>query len=309
MQLDDLVIIEKVAHFGSITAAANHLDMRVATASAAVKRVEAHLGCELFVRSTRKLRLSIEGERFLPQCQQALALLEQAKANINQDQQKIQGELRLSLSSDLGRNVVLPWLDEMLDAHPELSLKVNIGDRNVDFYRDGIDVALRYGSPSDASLYGFKICDAPRVICASPAYLEKYARPQHPQDLAMHNGLFYQISDMVHDVWHFSKGDQPFKVKMQGNRASNDADLVRRWCVAGMGVVTKSCLDMAADLLAGRVVSLLPEYRAEDTELWLVCPSRQSITPAIRLLRDKLRLECQQLLSQLIAAGHLIQRD
>ena len=151
MQLEDLRIVLKVAEFRSITAAAANLDMRTATASAALKRVERSLGAELFVRTTRSLRLSSAGERYVPQCEQALLLLEQARQNMREDLDTVDGELRLAISSDLGRNLVTPWLDEFMESYPSVSIRVHVSDSNIDFYRDSVDIALRYGSPSDAN--------------------------------------------------------------------------------------------------------------------------------------------------------------
>jgi DNA-binding transcriptional LysR family regulator len=236
----------------------------------------------------------------------------------------VDGELRIALSSDLGRNLVVPWLDEFIQTYPKVSLKVNVSDSTIDFYRDSVDVALRYGFPDDSNLYGFKICNVPGLLCATQEYLDKNGTPKHPQDLPSHNGLFYQLHDMIHNVWTFSqskvvegnggKGSSrvaesvravDYKIKMSGNRASNDGDLVRRWCVAGKGLAVKSCLDMSDDLLSGRVVSVMPEFNPRPSELWLVCPSRQSITPAVRLLRDAIRAKSMGILKQLVAQGIL----
>ncbi|MDO6641582.1 LysR family transcriptional regulator [Shewanella sp. 5_MG-2023] len=299
MLLEDFQVILKVAEFRSITAAATNLDMRTATASAAVKRVEASLGAELFVRTTRHLRLSSAGERYLPQCEEALQMLEKAKMNMREELGIIDGEIRIALSSDLGRNVVTPWLDEFLLDYPDVSLRSSISDSNIDFYRDSVDMALRYGSPTDASMYGFKICDVPRLLCASPEYLAKYGTPSEPDDLLEHNALFYQLHDILQNEWLFNDGKEDIKVKLKGNRASNDGDLVRRWCVAGKGVAIKSCLDMADDLLTGKVVNVMADYKPTSTELWLICPSRQSITPTVRLLRDMLREKTEQILIQM----------
>lgn len=300
MLVEDLQVIIKVAEFKSITKGAASIDMRTATASAAIKRVESALGVELFIRTTRQLRLSGAGERYIPQCQQALLMLDQAKQNTREDLALIDGDLRIAISSDLGRNFISPWLDEMVKKHPKVSLKLNISDSNIDFYRDSVDVAIRYGSPSDSNLYGFKICNVPGLLCATPKYLTEYGTPKHPHDLTSHNGLFYQLNDVVHDIWAFEKDEQAFKVKMSGNRSSNDGDLVRRWCVADKGITVKSCLDMSSDLLAGRVVSVMNDYKPKASELWLVCPSRQSITPAVRLLRDTLKKQCASILQQLV---------
>lgn len=305
MLLEDLQVVLKVAEFRSITAAASSLDMRVGTASAALKRVEAELGMPLFIRTTRQLRVSSAGEKYIPQCQQALQILSQAKQNLKEDLDIVEGELRIAVSSDLGRNLLTPWLDEFMDDYPALTLRSNISDSNIDFYRDSVDIALRYGFPNDANLYGFKICNVPRLICASKDYLAEHGTPTHPQELALHNGLHYQLNDVVHDVWAFTHQNNVLKIKMKGNRISNDGDLVRRWCIAGKGVAAKSSLDMATDLLADNVVTLLPDYTLTATELWLICPSRQSISPAVRLLRDRLREKSRDLLSQLINKGVL----
>ncbi|MCL1065806.1 LysR substrate-binding domain-containing protein [Shewanella olleyana] len=303
MLLEDLVVILKVAEFRSITAAATNLDMRTATASAAVKRVEASLGAELFVRTTRHLRLSTAGERYLPQCEQALKMLEQAKLNMREDSGIIDGEIRIALSSDLGRNLITPWLDDFLDQYPNVTLRSSISDSQIDFYRDSVDMALRYGSPKDASMYGFKICDVPRIVCASPDYVAAHGMPKNPETLMNRNGLLYQLQDILQDEWVLNDGKQEHKIKLKGNRASNDGDLVRRWCVAGKGIAIKSCLDMSNDLIAGNVVNVMPGYNPNPTELWLVCPSRQSITPIVRLLRDMFREKAEEILNQLNTKG------
>jgi DNA-binding transcriptional LysR family regulator len=227
-------------------------------------------------------------------------MLEQAKQKMKGELDIIDGELRIAVSSDLGRNLVAPWLDEFVESYPQVSLKLNISDSPIDFYRDSVDIALRYGSPDDANLYGFKICNTPGVLCATQDYLDNNGTPTHPHDLPAHQGLFYQLNDIVYDVWTFSRGDQDFKIKMSGDRASNDGDMVRRWCAAGKGLAVKSCLDVAGDLLAGNVVNVMPEFRPRTSELWLICPSRQLITPATRLLRDMLKKKCAKILAQLV---------
>tara|TARA_R110001606_G_scaffold3844_6_gene18564 strand:+ start:4750 stop:5700 length:951 start_codon:yes stop_codon:yes gene_type:complete len=307
MQLEDLRVVLKVAEFRSITAAATHLDMQMATASAAVKRIEAALGVELFVRTTRHLRLSSAGERYLPQCIAAMSMLDQAKQTIHNDLDIISGEIRLAVSSDLGRNIAIPWVDDFMEQYPQVTLRAHVSDSNIDFYRDALDIALRYGAPADSNLYGFKICNVPRLLVASPSYLELHGTPEHPKDLLNHQGLFYQLQNILNDTWHFScekpGAERSYKIKPKAYCAANDGDLVRRWCVAGKGVAIKSSLDIANDLLAGHVVSLMPDYKIPQGELWLISPSRQSITPTVRLLRDMFRERTKALLTQLVEQG------
>lgn len=302
MQLEDLNVVIKVAEFRSITAAAECLNMLTATASAAVKRVEKSLGAELFVRTTRQLRLSAAGERYIPNCEQAIQMLDLARQNVKEDLEIVDGELRISVPSDLGRNIILPWLDEFMETYSGVSIKLHISDSTIDFYRDPVDIALRYGSPNDSGLYGFKICNVPRILCASPRYLEKFGKPTHPNDLISHNGLLYQLHDMVNDVWEFTQREQSgvIKVKMHSNRVSNDAEIVKRWCISGKGIASKSCLDLSHHLLDKSLVPILSGFVPKPTELWLICPSRQSITPAVRLLREHLKIKCADVLHKLV---------
>jgi DNA-binding transcriptional LysR family regulator len=106
--VEDLKIVVKVTEFRSITAAAESLDMQTATASAAIKRIERTLGVDLFTRTTRRLRLSVAGEKYIAHCEKALQMLDFAQQSVKDDLDIIDGELRISVPSDLGRNLILP---------------------------------------------------------------------------------------------------------------------------------------------------------------------------------------------------------
>lgn len=310
MNTADLELFVRTADIGNITAAAVQLDISPAAASAALKRLEKQLGIELFIRSTRQLRITAEGERFLLHCRQALSSLDDAKASITEMKGEIAGEVRLSVSSDLGRNLILPWLDEVMDNNPKLSFQLSIGDSLADFYMDKVDVALRYGQPEDSTMVAFKLATVDRVICASPGYIATYGSPKKPEDLLQHNCLLYQLGSKTYNQWELisknsgntiSSTDDSIKsrskIKVSSNRMCNDGDIVKRWAVAGKGIALKSRLDLNHDLNAGRVIELMPDYYVEPTSLWLICPNRKQVTPAILLLRDLLREKCQALLA------------
>ena len=297
MNTADLTLFVRTADTGSITAAASQLDITPAAASAALKRLENQLDAQLFIRSTRQLRITAEGERFLLHCRQALAALDEGRASLQSLSGKIAGELRLSVSSDLGRNVVLPWLDEVMDQHPELSLHLSVSDSLSDFYMDRVDVALRYGEPEDSSMVAFHIAQMERIVCTSPGYIQQLGEPTTPQELKHHNCLLYRLRSRVFDSWEFVGPNENYKIKVSGDRDSDDADIVRRWAVAGKGIAFKSRLDMAADLQAGRVVQLLQGFPSIPASIYLVCPSRKQVTPAVLLLRDMLRERCRHALS------------
>ena len=299
MNTADLELFIRVADSGNITSAALELGISPATASAALKRLEQQLDNTLFVRSTRKLRLTDAGERYLPYCRRVIHELSEAQQALNDEKNEISGTLRLSVSSDFGRNLLLPWLDEFLADHPKLQVSLLAGDSLSDFYHDRIDMAVRYGKPEDSSLVAFPICETQRVLCASPDYLNYKGTPQHPRDLADHNCLLYFLGDRAYDQWSFKDhAGETYKINVRGDRICNDADFVHRWAVTGKGIALKSRLDMIHDLNKGRVVTLLDNFQTEAVQLWLVCPSRKQVTPAVILFREMLRKHCQALLNQ-----------
>lgn len=203
--------------------------------------------------------------------------------------------MSLSVSSDFGRNLFVPWLDDFLLDFPQLQVRLHLGDNISSFYHDKIDVAVRYGKPQDSNQVAFPICCADRLLCASPEYLAKFGKPETLEQLAQHNCLFYKLDDRTHDQWQFERDGQEFKIRVTGNRSANDAEIARRWAVAGKGLVFKSSLDLAEDIMAGRLVPLLPEYRGESVNLYLVCPGREHVTPVVLLLREMLRQQTQAL--------------
>lgn len=294
----------KIAELQSITAAANQLDMSSSAASVSLKRIEEALGAQMFVRTTRKLRLTPEGERYLPLCKQALTLLNQGQVLINEEQQSVSGEVRIAVSSEMGRNLMRELMNDIITQHPSVSLRLHASDSRVDFYRDGVDVALRAmtkEAATESNLYGFKICNIPHVFCAAPSYLEKFGEPTTPTELAEHNALIYKLYEVVHDGWEmFDEDGSRHKIKLKSNRAVNDGDIVRRWCIDGVGVAKKSAIDVGEDLIAGRLQRYMTNYTIPVTEMWLVLPSRQLISPAIRLIRDSLKQRINSLRRQLI---------
>lgn len=305
MKLEDLQVVLKIATCGSITAAANSLDMQIATASAALKRVEKKVGTRLFIRTTRQLTLSRAGERYIPKCRAALEILKEAHHDVVNELDSIEGDIRVSVSSDLGRNFIVPWVDEFMQEYPKVTVQLNINDGVVDFFRSSSTIALRYGKPQDSNLYGFKLCDVPSLLCASPSYLKNVKPPKHPTELIEHDALFYELHELTHDTWEFSNNNKRFKVTPKNSRRANDGDVVRRWCLAGKGIAKKSCLDISSDLLEGRLLSVMPDFKPLPTELWLICSSSDTITPTVRCLREMMRDKCANILSDLRQEGFI----
>lgn len=296
--LRDFQLFLFAADYGSLTAAARQLDITPAAASVSLKRLEAELGVQLFLRSTRSLRLTDEGQVYLEHCRQAVQLLADGKEAALTGSAALRGVLQLSLPSDFGRNVVLPWLDEFQSANPALSLRLLLTDRPADIYRHPVDLALRYGSLPDSALVALPVSpDNRRILCASPAYIKRHGQPQTPRQLGDHNCLCFLLGDYVHDRWRFYREDHELSVQVSGNRISDDGDAARRWAIAGQGIAYKSALDVADDLSAGRLVRLCPDFTGEPAPLNLLCADRRQISPLVKALRQFLAERCARLLA------------
>lgn len=294
---DDLAVFVRATDAGSFSAAARELGITPSLASNAVQRLEQALGQRLLIRSTRSLRLSERGERYLPYARAMLQSLEDGHVSLAAaHDDALAGTLRLSAPSDLGRNVLVPWLDDFQAEYPRLDLTLNLSDRMADLFRQPLDLALRYGHPPDSSLVAQPLApDNRRMLCASPAYLERHGRPASLDDLARHNCLRFMLSDGVHERWRFDTPGGLRTVVVAGNRVSDDADVVRRWALAGHGIVYKSSLDLHDDVASGRLVSLLPAGWGEPAPLNLICAHRSLLVPAVIRLRDFLRERCARM--------------
>lgn len=293
IRLDDVQIFVHTVDYGSFSGAARQLNIAPAHASASVQRLEKALDTRLFTRSTRSMQLSEAGERYLPHARAMIGALEQGEQALANGRGALSGPLRLSAPSDLGRNLLLPWLDEFQHLHPAVSLHVKISDRAADLIRQPLDAVVRYGTLPDSSLLAMKLVeDNRRALCAAPSYLERHGAPAKLDDLRRHNCLRYVWSELIHERWRFTPPGGERTVAVTGNRISDDADAVRRWALAGEGIVYKSRLDLIDDLKAGRLVELFPPEYGEPAPLHLICAHRAQLTPAINELHVFLRERC-----------------
>ncbi|MDR7050842.1 DNA-binding transcriptional LysR family regulator [Duganella sp. 3397] len=299
LRLDDLMVFVRTAERGSLSAAARELEISPALASAAVKRLEGELGIRLFARTTRSLRLTDEGERYLRHARAALRALQDGHDAVIEGKETLGGVLKISMPSDLGRNMLVGWLDQFQALYPKVSYQLSVGDRLSDLYRQPVDIAIRYGVQDDSNLIALPLApDNRRVLVASPDYVRRHGALADLRDLSRHNCLRFMLDDVIHDRWNFypahgapAKGT-PVAVQVHGDRSADDADLVRRWAVAGVGVAYKSRLDVSIDIRAGRLVVLMPDVAGEPTPLHMVCMHRSQVSPTVLALRDFLREQC-----------------
>lgn len=298
-----LQLFVAVAEAGSFSAAARRLDLGPVQASATIARLEHELGVRLFERSTRRLRLTEAGEQWLPHARQLLATWEDGQAALRDatagEAQPLSGRLRVSLPSDLGRQHLWRWIEDFAqrDGATALQLELRISDRVADLVQEPVDYAVRYGEPPDSGLVALPlVADNARVLCASPAYIDRCGRPESPAALRDHTCLRFVLGDSLHGRWRFGAVDGGWQaVEVGGSRVADDGGQVREWALAGLGIAYKSSLDVADDLAAGRLVALLPGWRGEPAPLHWMAVGRHRLTPALRRLAAHLRERCEQL--------------
>lgn len=290
IRFDDLALFVRTAALGSFSNAAREADLLPGQVSAAIQRLERELDVRLFARSTRSLRLTAEGEQYLPYAEEVLSVLNEGRERLHGERHALQGTLKIAAPSDLGRNVLLPWITQFREQHPKLVLKLFLSDQVTDVFRDPVDIALRYGLAGQASYVALPLAEQNRrVLVASPRYIERRGRPRALDELVMHECLPYFLGGRVYDKWAFESSGMRRQVTVKGALLCDDADIARRWAVDGYGIAYKSWIDVCSDVSEGRLEVLIPDQPGEVVPLNLVCPHRRQFSPAVRYLYAALR--------------------
>ncbi|HDE1188209.1 LysR family transcriptional regulator [Klebsiella quasipneumoniae] len=295
-RLEDLTLFVRAAALGSFSDAAREAGQQPAQVSAAIKRLETILNIRLFARSTRSLRLTPEGETWLPYATQMLDTLEAGLQKIQTPDDEIRGMLQIAVPSDLGRNLLLTLFRDFRQRHPALRLRLLFSDQLTDVFKDPVDVAFRYGNNDDASFISLPVApENRRVLVASPEWIARHGEPQTLQELGQHNALIYILRGRPFDRWSLSLDGEVQQQKVSGTVMSDDAEVIRRLAVAGEGIAYKSMLDVSDDLRAGRLRRLLPRYQGDMVPLNLICPHRKQLSSAVRLLYEEVKAHCEGL--------------
>lgn len=289
-RLEDLTLFVRAAALGSFSDAAREAGRHPAQVSAAIKRLETILNIRLFARSTRSLRLTPEGETWLPYATQMLDTLEAGLQKIQTPDDEVRGMLQIAVPSDLGRNLLLTLFRDFRQRHPALRLRLLFSDQLTDVFKDPVDVAFRYGNNDDASFISLPVApENRRVLVASPEWIARHGEPQTLEELSQHNALIYILRGRPFDRWSLSLDGVVQQQKVSGTVMSDDAEVIRRLAIAGEGIAYKSMLDVSDDLRAGRLRRLLPRYQGDVVPLNLICPHRKQLSAAVRLLYEEVK--------------------
>jgi DNA-binding transcriptional LysR family regulator len=273
---------------GSLSAAARAEGIAPAMIGRRLDALEKRLGVKLLQRTTRKIALTNEGFAFLEDCQRILAELENAESAVSERSAKASGHLTISAPAGFGRQHVAPLLPSFLTENRDVTLTLSLNDRVVDLIGEGIDVAIRIAALSDSNLIGVKLADNKRVVVASPSYIKRHGKPKSLTDLAKHNCLTIS-SDGSQRGWTFQQGGKNVTLKVSGNMACNDGEVLHDWALDGKGLAWRSMWEVGTEIESGKLITVLDEFSAPGNDIYAVFAQKRHLPLRIRAFVDFLR--------------------
>ena len=282
-RIDDLLglrVFERVVTLGSLTAAAQELGISLAAASKRLTKLEQYLDVQLIHRSTRRLSVSDEGQTLYDYAQRIVAELAQAEEAILQKSEQLSGSLTITSPNSFGRRHLVKLIAEFKRRHPGISIQLLLSDSIEDMIAEGIDVAIRYGELPDSRLVARRLLNNERILCASPDYLARYGTPKALEELHQHQCII--ISRHTEINWAFPS----HTLHIQQAISSNDGEAAHVMALQGMGIVLKSYWDVAEDLMAGKLIQVLPEQAVISAPINIITLKNQRQPARIRLFID-----------------------
>lgn len=290
INLNRLVVFVAVVETGSITAAAARLGLAKTMVSTHMQKLEAEIGSNLLVRTTRRLHLTEAGTQFYEACQKILQDTENAIAQANTNTGQLRGKLRISTSIDYGASVIAPLAAELSKQHSELRIEIIASDHRVDMVAEGVDVAIRIGRLADSSHRAALIAPFDEWLVVAPGFFSGEL-PQVPEQLS--DCPFIGLSVLPNPLnWTFTRaGFASVSLRFRAAIMTNTSLAVQAAARSGAGIAVLPDYALKDDMVSGRLVRLLPEWSLPGGGIYAVFPAlvqrSQKVSVFIEALKQR----------------------
>lgn len=282
-------VFVRVVDAKTFAGAAKQLGMTPSGVSRAVTRLETQLGARLLFRSTRSLRLTEDGAAFHARCKEILADLNDATEALDRANRKPTGKLRVGISLAVGRAAVIPRLDEFEQRYPDIRLEFSMTDTPSNLNSEGLDCAIRVGQLDDSSLIARKIGYLRNIVCASPAYLERFGIPRSIDDLKHHRCINYVLPNGRPRQWQFDTPGGPLSVDIDAHMLINDGESVLQAVAGGLGITQVPRLMASCMIDKGMLEVVMPETVSTGKPVWIVYPQRKHLSARVQVFIEWVR--------------------
>ncbi|HCH31788.1 MAG TPA: LysR family transcriptional regulator [Oceanospirillaceae bacterium] len=284
-QLEEMQVFVRIVDAGSITKAAEQLNLAKSAVSKRLSDLENRLGSKLLNRTTRKSSLTESGSQYYQRAKLLLSEVEALNGDITCTTKVLAGTLKLAVPLSFGLTHLTPAIDLFMRQHPKLKVELDFSDRKVDIIEGGYDLALRIGTLQDSSLQARKITPIKHVLCASPSYLEQHSVPSEPQQLKQHKILKYGSLPLAGIKFEDQAG-QTHLVHLEPHLLANNGDAIKQLAQAGHGIVVLPTF-IAWDALAkGDLVPVLEDYSLPSMMAYAIYSPNRYLPKKVRRFID-----------------------
>ena len=282
----EIELFVQVAETGSLSRAAEALDLSNAAASRHLSALEDRLGARLVERNTRRLYLTDTGTEFYSRARAILADLKDAESAVNATGLNPTGVLRITASLSFSMHHVAPLLRDYTQRYPNVRIHVEAANRYLDIIDNNIDVAIRTREyEPDSNITIRRLAETRRILVAAPRYFAQHGRPASLDDLQRHKLLIYVHANNPNEL-RFTREGQTTTVAAHGLLESNDGQILRAAAVDGLGILVQPTYIVYDDIVAGRLVPVLDEWDLPRLTINLAYPSRKHLSAKVRTFID-----------------------
>jgi DNA-binding transcriptional LysR family regulator len=283
---------------GSLSAGSRSLRLPLATVSRRVSDLESRLGAQLLVRTSRRLQLTEEGSAYVAAARRILDELDDAERTVSGEYRAPRGELAVTAPIMFGKLHIAPIVHEFLAAYPDVSVRLILLDGVIDLVEAHVDVALRIGHLPDSALVARRLGDVRWLFCASPEYLDRRGKPDHPLAIAGHDCIAFEGLQRYRE-WPFAENGQTRGVAIQPRFSVNTADAVIDATTAGLGISRVMSYQAADAIDRGEVSPILAPFWTPPIPVHLVYGQRQQQPLKLRAFLDFVTPRLQQCLADI----------